>query len=61
MPRKELNYDKTYFYKIVCKDLNIKDCYVGHTLNFKTESQHTKELVIMRMTENTLILMFINL
>ena len=42
MPRKELNYDKTYFYKIVCKDLNIKDCYVGHTLNFKNRKSAHK-------------------
>jgi hypothetical protein len=25
----------TYFYKIVCKDPSIKDCYVGRTSNFK--------------------------
>jgi len=22
------------FYKIVCKNQNVKDCYVGHTINF---------------------------
>ena len=26
---------QTYFYKIVSKDSNIKDCYVGRTSNFK--------------------------
>ena len=36
MPLKAINYDKTHFYKIVCKDLDIKDCYVGHTTDFAT-------------------------
>ena len=36
MPRTPINYTNTHFYKIVCNDLNIKDCYVGHTTNFKT-------------------------
>ena len=34
MPRKPIDYSKTSFYKIVCKDLNIKDCYIGHTSDF---------------------------
>ena len=29
-----MNYSNTYFYKIVCKNPDIKDCYVGHTTNF---------------------------
>ena len=41
MPLKQVNYDKTHFYKIVCKDTNIKDCYVGHTTDFTTRKwQH---------------------
>ena len=28
------NYQNTIIYKIVCNDLNIKDCYVGHTTNW---------------------------
>ena len=41
MPLKEVRYDKTHFYRIVCKDLDIKDCYVGHTTDFKTRKcQH---------------------
>ena len=35
MPRTPINYTNTHFYKIVCNDLNIKDCYVGHTTDFK--------------------------
>jgi hypothetical protein len=41
MPKKEVDYSKTIIYKIVCNDLNIKDCYVGHTTNFiKRKSSH---------------------
>lgn len=36
-----MDYSNTYFYKIVCKDLLVKDCYVGHTTNFvKRKYQH---------------------
>ena len=34
MPLKPIDYSKTIFYRIVCNDLNIKDCYIGHTTNF---------------------------
>ena len=34
MPRKQIDYSKTHFYKIVCKDTSITDCYVGHTTDF---------------------------
>ena len=34
MPKKEINYQNTIIYKIICKDMNIKDVYVGHTTNF---------------------------
>jgi hypothetical protein len=34
MPKKEMDYSKTIIYKIVCNDLNITECYVGHTTNF---------------------------
>jgi hypothetical protein len=41
MPKVAMNYDNTVIYKIVCDDLNIKDCYVGHTTNFdKRKCQH---------------------
>ena len=39
MPKTPINYQNTHFYKIVCKDINISDCYVGHTTNFKTRRQ----------------------
>ena len=34
MPKKDIDYSNTVFYKIYCKDLNIKDLYIGHTTNF---------------------------
>ena len=41
MPRTIIDYDNTCFYKIVSNDLNITDCYVGHTTDFRRrKSQH---------------------
>ena len=41
MPRIAIDYSRTVIYKFVCKDLNIKDVYVGHTTNFtKRKTQH---------------------
>ena len=34
MPLKATDYSKTIIYKIVCKDLNIPDIYIGHTTDF---------------------------
>jgi hypothetical protein len=34
MPKKEIDYSNTVIYKIVCNDLTITECYVGHTTNF---------------------------
>ena len=34
MPKKPMNYKNTVIYKIVCNDLSITDCYVGHTTDF---------------------------
>ena len=31
----ENKYNKTVFYKIVCKDENVNEIYIGHTTNFK--------------------------
>jgi hypothetical protein len=41
MTKTTINYENTVIYKIVCDDLAIKDCYVGHTTNFtKRKGQH---------------------
>ncbi len=34
MPRNAKNYSNTHIYKFICKDSSIKNCYVGHTVNF---------------------------
>ena len=36
MPKQEIDYTNTIMYKIVCKDLNITDVYIGHTANFRS-------------------------
>ena len=42
MPRQPINYDNTCFYKIVCKNLDIHDIYVGHTTDFTTRKLRHK-------------------
>ena len=34
MPRTPIDYSKNVIYKIVCNDLTIHDCYIGHTTDF---------------------------
>jgi hypothetical protein len=34
MPRHSIDYSKCLMYKIVCKDLSVKDLYVGHTTSW---------------------------
>ena len=36
MPKKPIDYSSTYLYKIVCKNTNIEDFYIGHTTDMKT-------------------------
>lgn len=41
MPKIQVDYKHTVIYKIICNDLSITDCYVGHTTNFiKRKYQH---------------------
>ena len=60
MPHKEVDDSKTHFYKIVCKDLSIKDCYVGHTTNFKNRKMPIKENAMTKMTKSITISTCIN-
>jgi len=39
MPRLPIDYSKNIIYKLVCKDVTIKECYVGHTTDFKSRKQ----------------------
>src|SRR5689334_2203167 len=34
MPKKDIDYSKALIYKLVCNDLEIKECYVGSTTDF---------------------------
>jgi predicted GIY-YIG superfamily endonuclease len=41
MPRLPIDYANTLIYKIVCNDLNVTECYVGHTTDFtRRKSNH---------------------
>ena len=42
MPLNPINYDNVHFYKIVCKDLTIKDIYVGQTTDFASRKNKHK-------------------
>ena len=42
MPRHGIDYSKCLMYKIVCKDLSVKDLYVGHTTNWIQRKQKHK-------------------
>ena len=42
MPRKPVDYSKTHFYKIVCKNPEILPAYVGHTTDFTTRKNNHK-------------------
>jgi hypothetical protein len=45
MPKKPMDYSKTIIYKLVCKDLNVTELYVGHTTDFKSRKQSHKQSV----------------
>jgi len=41
-----MDYSNTIIYKIVCNDLNITECYVGHTTNFiQRKYSHKKNCI----------------
>ena len=41
MPKRQIDYNNTIMYKLVCNDINIKDLYVGHTTNWaKRKTNH---------------------
>jgi hypothetical protein len=43
MPKNAMDYSKCVIYKIVCNDLSVTDCYVGHTTNFiQRKKDHKK-------------------
>ena len=42
MPKQPIDYSKTIMYRIVCKNPEIKDCYIGSTTDFKSRKQQHK-------------------
>ena len=48
MPRQKRDYSSTHFYKIVCKDLDIRDFYIGHTTDFTTRKTVISQYVIIQ-------------
>ena len=42
MPHTPIDYSKTIIYKIVCKDLEVIEIYVGHTTDFKSRKTRHK-------------------
>jgi hypothetical protein len=48
MPKLPTDYSKTCIYKIVCKDINITDCYVGHTTDFRKRKNRHKNNTIKK-------------
>jgi hypothetical protein len=38
-----MNYSNTIIYKIVCKNIDIKECYVGQTTSFEKRRRNHKE------------------
>ena len=43
MPIVPISYANTIIYKIVCNDLTIEECYVGHTTNFTQRKRDHKK------------------
>ena len=55
MPRLAMDYSKTIIYKIVCNDLSIKECYVGHTINMtKRKCSHKSHCNNMKSEKHNL-------
>jgi len=44
MPKIAIDYSQTIMYKLVCKDLNIKETYVGHTTDFRRRKSNHKQM-----------------
>ena len=60
MPKNNIDYSKTIIYKIVCKDINIKDCYIGSTTNFTNRKQQHKNHSQSNIKSHLKVYVFIN-
>ena len=52
MPKIEIDYSNTIIYKIICKDSNVNDVYVGHTTNFVQRKHAHKQSCINNKSHN---------
>ncbi len=52
MPKMEIDYSNTIIYKISCKDLSVKDVYVGHTTNFVQRKHAHKQCCTNNKSSN---------
>jgi hypothetical protein len=52
MPKHSVNYNNTVIYKIVCRDLSVKDVYVGHTTDFKNRKNQHKTICNREKEDN---------
>ena len=52
MPKTDIDYSNTIIYKITCKDVNVKDVYVGHTTNFVQRKHAHKQSCCNDKTAN---------
>ena len=54
MPKVEIDYNNTTFYKIYCKNSNITDMYIGHTTNFiQRKYAHKQSYLNKKYTSHT--------
>ena len=52
MPKLAIDYSKALIYKLVCKDVSIKDCYVGSTTNITKRRNCHKSSSINKNCKN---------
>ena len=52
MPKTDIDYSNTVFYKIYCKDINFHDVYIGHTTNF-VQRKHAHKRACNKSTEQS--------
>ena len=52
MPKHDIDYSNTIFYKISCKDEDIKELYIGHTTNFVQRKYSHKRSCISEKNAN---------
>lgn len=52
MPKTNIDYSNTVFYKIYCKDIDFHDVYIGHTTNF-VQRKHAHKRACNKSTDQS--------